>query len=799
MQHLIAGRYQLLQLIGRGAHGEVWEALDKLRTERVAIKRFDPGLGAEPLRIRKEVAILRLLRLPGVVSLFDEGIDQGCAFIVMERIEGMPFPGMPLPQPWASIAPVVTHLLHSLGRIHAAGVVHRDLKPENVLVRPDGRPVVLDFGLSAGGFLGANVDEQGYLMGTPKYLAPEQIRGESITPATDLYAVGVLLYEILAGTPPHKGRSLNQILAARLSGPPVPLGRVAPDIPEPIGLLVDRLLAIEPEDRPRSAFEVLDALRGYTPSSENLPRMADIEQRIGSGEPYSEASLRALIRGHEHFFHIPSDAARLLWARTQGCAGKVAEELEAWIRAGLARWDEMGLQMDRDALERLLEANRAERGEAGRLFDLLSNGHEPSLEESVDIARETRGLAEEKAQRGGLSAAASVLNEGLLAIRRARDAAEHPRLCAEEQMILAAWTEIALLEGTPMALDRVLYEIHRSEARTPKLEALAHLARAGLSLSAGSDRAVDAAEGVPPLENVDLERCRHALRVLSARRISQGRLDAVLADVGAWAKATDNARVRAAFAGWQGRWTYQKGHFKEAAHLHAQAAREAPWAIDRLAALLHCASAWMEAFALDAAAEVAHEAKEFALQCRHAPFEARAVWLLRQVAYRKGQDLCPDISLVEAAAEVGMPDLEALMALTEAAIAWRMGQWELAAQLSGRAGRQWVGMKKQWAAVLARALEAAAQGNASAALVRSLVEEGRRCPVHGVGIQILGLAAVARSGGKTVSKRDAIKLSEMVPREHWGHRMEILSVDEALDKLGLQVDGRMSPRGALKD
>lgn len=794
MNNLIAGRYQLLKPIGRGAHGEVWEAKDLLRNETVALKRFDHGLGAEPLRIRREIAILRLLRLPGIVSLFDEGIDQGHAFLVMERVRGTPFPGMPLPQPWPAVAPIFIHLLHTLGRIHSAGVIHRDLKPENVLVTPDGHPVVLDFGLSAGGFLGVSVDEQGYLLGTPKYLAPEQIRGETITPATDLYAIGVLLYEILAGTPPHKGRKLHEILAARLAGPPVSLTRTAPHVPEPVALLTDRLLAIEPEDRPRSAFEVLDALRGQSSSSQqHLPLVANISQILGPGEPYSESSLQTLFRGHEQFFHIPSDAAHLLWSRTQGLADAIAQELGAWIRSGLARWDGAGLHIGRDALDRLLDANLAEHGEAGRLFDLLSKSDGGSVDETIEIAVETRGSALAKAEQGRLVAAVSVLNEGLLAVRRTRDAADHPRLCTEERNILSAWSEIALLEGTPTALDRILYELHRSEPRTPRLDAIAGLLRAGLALSTGSDRAFVFAEDVPPFEHVDLERCRHALRVLSARRISQERLETLLAEIEAWAKATDNARVRAAFAGWRGRWTYQQGHFEEAARLHALAAREAPWAIDKLAALLHCASAWMEAFVLDEAAHVALEAKLFAEQCRHAPYEARATWLLRQVAYRKEQELSPDPMLVEAAAEVGLPDLEALMALTEAAIAWRMGQREPAAQLAGRAGRQWAGMKKQWAVLLAQSLELASQGHAQASVVKAMANQARSCPVHGVGIQIFGLLAVARLGGKFLSKGDAMSLADTVPRAHWAHRMEVLSVNEALDRLGIQANGRSRP------
>ncbi|MEZ4309091.1 MAG: protein kinase, partial [Polyangiaceae bacterium] len=144
----LAGRYKLHALLGRGGNGEVWEAEDRLSTGRVAVKILDRGRGAAAARVRREVSALRLLHLPGVVHLLDEGVESGRAYLVMERVNGEPFPGVPAPAAWERIEPVVTGLLETLSRIHAAGVVHRDLKPANVLVTPEGRPVVLDFGIS---------------------------------------------------------------------------------------------------------------------------------------------------------------------------------------------------------------------------------------------------------------------------------------------------------------------------------------------------------------------------------------------------------------------------------------------------------------------------------------------------------------------------------------------------------------------------------------------------------------------------------------------------------------------------
>lgn len=767
----IAGRYRLVRALGRGGHGEVWEAEDRLTAEAVAVKliRGEPGDAAR--RVRREIATLRLFRVPGVVRLRDEGIEDGMTFMVMDLVRGAPFPGAPLPCPWASIAAPALGLLETLARIHALGIVHRDLKPENVLVTAEGRPVVLDFGLASGGSVGAEVDDEGYLLGTPLYLAPEQIRGEPVTPATDLYAVGVLLYEALSGRPPHKARELNELFAARLAGLAPPLAEVAPDVPEAVARVVDRLLAVEQADRPQTARSAHRALRGDLLAEDAL--LPDIAGRAGADGRLDEDAMRTLFSSPERFFHIPSDAARLLLDRTAGEVLRVAEELGAWLRAGLARPDGGALAMDRDALESL-EPLPSER----RLIDALTR--EGASSGALALANEACALAEDLAREGRLRRAAAVLREALLASRSATSAGGEAERRAAEEAMLGCWAEIALLEGTPPAIDKLLYELCRGEGMTPGLARIEALARAGLALATGADRATLAAEAVPALGDPRLDRYRHGLRVHAARRGAQERLNAVLEDVREWAVASGDPGARAALAGWTGRLRYQEGDFEAAAELHARAAAEEPWMTGRLSALLHCASAWMEAFRFDAAAEVAAAARTLAEHCRHPHHEARATWLLRQVAYRRGDAIEPDPALVDDAAGVGVPDLEALIALTEAAIAWRAGRNDLAVGLAAQARRRWVGMKKQWAAGLARCLELACGATPARGELRERADEARRCPVHGLGIQMLGLLAMARPAGRPALARGADALAATVPRGSWPHRMEVLSVSEAL-------------------
>ena len=290
----IAGRYRLRAMLGSGGQGKVWEAEDLLTSQFVALKVFSRGFGVAPARARREIATLRLLRLPGVVALLDEGIHDGQAFLVMERVTGAPFPGTATPCAWSSIENIAVRLLETLEPIHGAGVIHRDLKPENVLVDPSGEQLtILDFGLSC---TDSNIDERltgtGEMLGTVTHLAPEQIEGNRITARTDLFAVGALLYQALTGhVPHHQEKTVHAMLMARVKRPATPIAELAPDVPRAVARWIERLLAPDPGDRPRSAREALAMLRGAAPVlAAPLPRLGTSHivsrlcERVSAGE-----------------------------------------------------------------------------------------------------------------------------------------------------------------------------------------------------------------------------------------------------------------------------------------------------------------------------------------------------------------------------------------------------------------------------------------------------------------------------------------------------------------------------------
>jgi len=260
---LIAGRYALAEVLGQGSAGVVRRAIDRLLGVPVAVKSLSPGAMSPEPRIRREIAALRLLRLPGVVTLRDEIREGDQVHLVMDLVEGSEFPGANAERTWDSIGPLARSLLETLGRVHAAGVVHRDLKPGNVLVGEDGRVTVVDFGLSRGPSLSTvALTMTGAFVGTPQYMAPEQLGSGSIDGRTDLYSVGVMLYEALAGVLPIEGDNFGELARRKLSGSSVPLAQAAPHVPRSVAQAVDLLLCVHQDDRPRTAVDAIRRLFG---------------------------------------------------------------------------------------------------------------------------------------------------------------------------------------------------------------------------------------------------------------------------------------------------------------------------------------------------------------------------------------------------------------------------------------------------------------------------------------------------------------------------------------------------------
>ncbi len=263
-----AERYRLEDRIATGGMGEVWRATDTVLDRPVAVKLLkDEYAGDETFRARflSEARHAAALHHPNVASVFDfgESRDSGTPrpFLVMELVPGQPLsallrPGEPLPPERA--AALVADAADALAAAHAMDVVHRDVKPANLLVTPEGRVKITDFGIARAAGAVA-LTQTGQIVGTPHYLSPEQAEGHVATPASDIYALGVVLYECLTGKRPFDAENATGTALAHLLQPTPELPE---RVPEPLQRVVGQAMAKDPSDRFTSAADMASALRG---------------------------------------------------------------------------------------------------------------------------------------------------------------------------------------------------------------------------------------------------------------------------------------------------------------------------------------------------------------------------------------------------------------------------------------------------------------------------------------------------------------------------------------------------------
>jgi eukaryotic-like serine/threonine-protein kinase len=256
--------------------GEVWRATDEVLGRTVAVKVVLPALLDDPGFLRRFLAEARAMASinhPGVVAVHDYGSDAAGAFLVMEYVDGEPLStvlaraGRLTP---AGTMRMVAQAGDALQAAHERGIVHRDVKPANLLVRRDGTLILTDFGIasSAGAALTTGLTSTGAILGTPSYLAPEQVLGEPATPLSDVYALGVVAYECLSGRRPFQADNAYAVAMKRLREPPPPFG---PEVPPAMAAVVDGALATDPAARwpSAAAFAAVarDAMEGRTPTT----------------------------------------------------------------------------------------------------------------------------------------------------------------------------------------------------------------------------------------------------------------------------------------------------------------------------------------------------------------------------------------------------------------------------------------------------------------------------------------------------------------------------------------------------
>lgn len=286
---LLAGRYRILEHVGSGGSGDVYRAHDQMANLDVAVKIFFPGpRRRDRERVRRELELVRTLRHPAILNVFDMGEADGLVYTVSELLHGESLRDRLVrlgPLDTETTKSILIALLEALACAHGAGVVHRDIKPSNVFLvdGSDGsieRVVLIDFGLAR------HRDDDGLttvgrFLGTPAYSSPEQIRGEaSVGPRSDLYSVGATLWEMISGSPPFEAGSDADVMAAHLGEDVARRLRSLRHAPAWLRLLTLRLLARDPEDRPASAQEALAWIRRHAEDRSLATRLALARRRF---------------------------------------------------------------------------------------------------------------------------------------------------------------------------------------------------------------------------------------------------------------------------------------------------------------------------------------------------------------------------------------------------------------------------------------------------------------------------------------------------------------------------------------
>jgi len=286
---IIQGRYRLLGELGQGGMGIVYEATDQLLERNVAVKilsKTDPWGDQRQLMLSEAKAAAKLNH-PHVVSVYDAGEFSGVPYIVLELIEGQTLREVGQPS-LEEVASIAADVCSALDHAHRNGIIHRDLKPENVMITSKGQVKLMDFGLARISGRSLTTAEDG-LSGTVNYLAPELIVGQPASERSDLYALGVILYEMTTGRPPFEGENLAVLLSNQLHAPVTPPSAHNPSISYHFDSLILQLLEKEPSNRPQSAFEVLEYLSVISdPKLAGLPAASEspvtsLLDRIASG------------------------------------------------------------------------------------------------------------------------------------------------------------------------------------------------------------------------------------------------------------------------------------------------------------------------------------------------------------------------------------------------------------------------------------------------------------------------------------------------------------------------------------
>ena len=358
-------RYVIKRKLGSGGMADVYLAEDQELGRRVALKLLDDRHASDEQfveRFRREAQSAAGLNHPNIVSIFDRGRAEGTYYIAMEYLDGRTLKELLVrngPTPIPIAIDYARQILGALAFAHRNGIVHRDIKPHNIVVGGDGRLKVTDFGIARSG--ASQMTEAGSIVGTAQYLSPEQARGAPVDPRSDLYSLGIVLYEMLTGKVPFTGDTPVEIAMKHLSQIPEPPSTLRAEVPHDLDAVVMRALAKDPEQRYGSAEE-MDAdlarvARGVAVSRETEDAMTQVLSGAGHHRRADDGHTPARRRGAARAARLPLADAVL---RLRGAAARPLDlAVAARARADHRRRDRRLVPLHEDP-------GSAEREQAGR-------------------------------------------------------------------------------------------------------------------------------------------------------------------------------------------------------------------------------------------------------------------------------------------------------------------------------------------------------------------------------------------------------------------------------------------------
>jgi hypothetical protein len=314
------GRYEILELVGRGGMGVLYRARDAVLERDVALKMMLLDFTTDQTardRFQREARAVARLQHRNVVTIHELGEVDGAPYIVMEFLSGRDLDAMlkgDMKLTLAQKLDVVIQLCDGLGYAHEQGIVHRDVKPGNVRVLEDSTVKILDFGIAK--FAQSSITQSGTIMGTPSYMAPEQIMGKPVDGRADLFSVGVLLYELLSGQKPFSGESPTTVVYQIMHVEPPPVNAAVPELPDSLHEIVSRALQKNPDDRYSRASELAADLQ-------MVKMMLDLPLKTSEGDTGAQQSLGPL-------------HATVLGAKAAAAGGALPTMIDAPMRSSAA-------------------------------------------------------------------------------------------------------------------------------------------------------------------------------------------------------------------------------------------------------------------------------------------------------------------------------------------------------------------------------------------------------------------------------------------------------------------------------